>query len=65
MISTVEQQYSQNYGTTITVACPRAGAFASVAGDSFQCVFTDAKGHTGTLTVSVTSSQGDYNWTIP
>jgi len=65
MISTIEQQYSQNYGTTITVTCPRTGTFASVAGDSFQCTFTDANGHAGTMTVSVTSSQGDYNWTIP
>jgi Domain of unknown function (DUF4333) len=65
MISTIEQQYSQNYSTTITVTCPRSGTFASVAGDSFQCNFTDANGHTGTLTVSVTSTQGDYNWAIP
>jgi hypothetical protein len=65
MISTIEQQYNQNYGTTITVTCPRTGSFASIAGDTFQCTYTDANGHTGTMTVSVTSSQGDYNWTIP
>jgi Domain of unknown function (DUF4333) len=65
LISTIEQQYNQNYGTTITVTCPRSGTFASTPGDSFQCNFTDAGGHTGTMTVSITSSQGDFNWTIP
>ena len=65
MISTIEQQYSQNYATTITVTCPRTGTFASTPGDSFQCNFTDANAHTGAMTVTVSSAQGDYSWTIP
>ena len=61
VIATIQHQWAGNGGAP-TLSCSRSGSFPAVPGDSFQCTYTDGSGHSGTVTVSVTSAQGDWTW---
>ena len=61
VIATIQQQWPGN-GTALTLSCSRSGSFPAVPGDSFQCPYADSSGHRGTVTVTVTTAQGDWTW---
>jgi hypothetical protein len=61
LVTVIEQQY----GAPVTVMCPQSGTIESTPGQRFQCTFSDARGRSGSLTVTIESTGGAFTWTIP
>lgn len=66
IVATVEQQYgASNGGATATVTCPQSGTLTATPGQRLQCSYSDSHGRSGPLTITIESTDGAFQWTIP